>query len=66
MDTDFFGIPVRNPSKKIKKSVPIREIRKIRTSIRITRYPKVEPKNETSQAIPESCGQNRFLLSNSR
>ncbi|MEN9610400.1 MAG: hypothetical protein RLZZ628_1214 [Bacteroidota bacterium] len=50
--TDFFifllgfraGIP--------KKSVPIGEIRKIRISIRISMYPKVEPKNETSFQSP--------------
>ncbi|MEN9613124.1 MAG: hypothetical protein RLZZ628_3938 [Bacteroidota bacterium] len=39
--TDFFGIPARNPSKKQKKSVPIGEIREIRTSVRIPMYSKV-------------------------
>jgi hypothetical protein len=31
--TDFFGMDAPNPSKTEKKSVPIGEIRKIRTSI---------------------------------
>jgi hypothetical protein len=38
-------------AKNKKNPYRIREIRKIRTSIRIAMYPKVEPKNETSLRI---------------
>jgi hypothetical protein len=47
----FWEFLLETQAKKQKKSVPIGEIREIRTSIRIPMDSKVEPKNETSRFV---------------
>ncbi|MEN9613646.1 MAG: hypothetical protein RLZZ628_4460, partial [Bacteroidota bacterium] len=47
----FFYFLLETKHWSSKKSVRIGEIRRIRTSIRILMYPKVEPKNETSLIV---------------
>jgi hypothetical protein len=50
--TDFLEPKCLVLGKKIKKSVRIREIRKIRTSIRIKMYPKMEHPINPKKSIP--------------